>query len=121
MGRIHPYGEPKTEDSPITEFFAWLIMVGLGFPMAYGWIFVSWGWISNATLFELSAVLGIVAGLKAAITTARHTKKMKDAAFTPLLHKEVGRVAPPNPALKYAHPQERFANARSSGERGYGR
>ena len=83
MPRIHPYGEPRVEDSPISEFFLWLLIIGLGFPMAYGWVFVSLGWISNALLFELSGALGVVTGLRVAFATARHKKEGTKKAVIP--------------------------------------
>lgn len=120
MPRIHPYGEPRTEDSPLTEFFCWLFMIGLALPLSYGWVLVNLGWISNTTLFEACGALGVVIGLKAAINTARHKrKKLKDAASTPPLHTEGGKVVLLNPPDKIAHFQEGFAEAQTSEKRGY--
>lgn len=80
MGRIHPYGEPRTEDSAIGGFFLWLFLLGLALPMSYGWILVNMGWISNATLFMACSGLGVIVGLKEAIATARRNAKARKVA-----------------------------------------
>lgn len=80
MGRIHPYGEPRTEDSAIGALFLWLFLLGLALPMSYGWVLVNIGWISNATLFSVCSGLGVGVGFKVAVATARKNAKARKAA-----------------------------------------
>lgn len=68
MGRIHPYGEPRTKDSPFVKFICWFFMVGLGFPMTYGWVFVWLGYVSNATLLMLSGGAGFLVAIVMALS-----------------------------------------------------
>jgi hypothetical protein len=120
MGRIHPYGEPRTEDSPLFEFFCWLFIIGLAMPLSYGWVLVNWGLISNATLYASCGWLGVVVGFKSAINTARHKKKnLKYAASTLPLRTEAEKVVLLKPPDKTAHFQEGFAEAQTLKKRGY--
>lgn len=98
MGRIHPYGEPRMDDSPLGDFFCWLFILGLALPASYGWALVNWGLISNATLFTACGAFGVVVGLKAAIHTARQNKAKAQAAalaFTREDDKEGQQNLPP--------------------------
>lgn len=83
MPRIHPYGEPREEDSPIGEFFCWLFIIGLALPASYGWVLVNWGLISNAMLFSTCGGLGVIGGLKVAIGTALRIRREKKRRVAP--------------------------------------
>ena len=122
MGRIHPYGEPKHEDSPSAEFFYWLFIVGLGFPLSYGWIFVSLNWLSNAELYGLSGGLGAILGRKALIRIKEQKTRLNFnlPAIKPRSSGVVkeGTLYPPE---QIDHPLEKISEARSSGEKDCGR
>ncbi len=69
------YGEPEPEESPAGEFFCWLFLIGLGFPINYGWIFVALGWMDGTTLIEISAVAGALIGSRMAWQCALRKKQ----------------------------------------------
>ncbi len=69
------YGEPEPDESPVREFFCWLFLIGLGFPYAYGWLFVSLGWIDGITLIEISSGAGALIGLRMAWHSVRRKKQ----------------------------------------------
>lgn len=120
MGRIHPYGEPRVEDSPVAEFFCWLFVIGLGVPMSFGWVFVSLGWMSNTLLFELSGALGIVIGFKMAVDTAQHKEnKKQDAATTPPLPSEAEKVILLDFPRRHDHHREKSSNVDDRERKGY--
>jgi len=122
MGRIHPYGEPKQEDSPSAEFFYWLFIVGLGFPLSYGWIFVSLNWLSNAELYGLSGGLGAIMGRKALIRNKEQKSRLNFnlPAITP---RSSGVVKEDTlyPLEHIDHPLEKISEARLSEEKDCGR
>ncbi len=103
MPRIHPYGEPREEESPIGEFFCWLFIIGLALPASYGWVLVNSGLITNTTLFTACGGLGVIVGLKAAIRTARNKRRAKASAFA--VTREAGKEGPQNPPQETYHPE----------------
>lgn len=56
---------------PLGEFLCGFFMVAIGFPMQIGWAFVAYAGMSNTTLIQLSAALGVMAGLYFAWECAR--------------------------------------------------
>jgi len=67
------YGEPEPEESPVGEFFCWLFIIGLGFPMTYGWLLMPW--IDGITLLEISGGAGTLIGLRMAWSCARRKRE----------------------------------------------
>ena len=64
--RLRPYGEPEPEESPLGDFLIGVFLGSIGFPMAYGWVFVSLGWVQQATLMVISLIGGVLLGARMA-------------------------------------------------------
>jgi hypothetical protein len=57
------YGEDDNAPLRISEFCIWFFIGCVGFPSQIGWVFVSFGFISNTALLFLSVLMGTVAGI----------------------------------------------------------
>jgi hypothetical protein len=75
--RWRAWGEPEPEESPLGDFFIGLYLGAVGFPMSFGWVFVSVGWMEGRTLLALGAIMGILLGARFAWGTWRRKRKQQ--------------------------------------------
>ncbi len=72
------YGESKPAESPKNDFLLGFLTCAIGIPMSFGWVFVSLGWLSNGTVWAVSAGVGVWFGGHLAYSSIQRIKASRE-------------------------------------------